>query len=136
MIQKQIKIVILEDSEFYNSILTKQIRSFTEVLAESGKVAFDIQSYTYAQDCLRNLKEDVNIVFSDYYLGNGTNASDVLKQVKEICGNCQFVVLSQTEDESIVQKLIDNGAFAVLHKDRDALPKSCMIIEDILAKLI
>jgi CheY-like chemotaxis protein len=129
---KQIKIVILEDNEFYNAVLTKQLQNFTEGISHFKKIHFDIQSFTYAQDCIRNLKEDVDIVFSDYYLGNGVTASDVLEQIKNSCIECKFVVLSQTSDEIIIQGLLNKGAFAVLHKDKDSLSKSCMVIEEIL----
>lgn len=132
--QKQIKIVVLEDSEFYNSVLTRQLENFTEEFSLLNNIHFSIQSYTHSEDCIRNLKEDVDIVFSDYYLGNSITASDILKHMKEKCSLCKFVVLSQTEDEFIIEKLLSDGAFAVLHKDKDALSKSCLVIEEILIR--
>ncbi|MBA3987302.1 MAG: hypothetical protein H0X63_12205, partial [Flavobacteriales bacterium] len=88
--QKQIKIMVVEDSEFYNSVLSKQLKNFTDVLSYLKNVTFDIQSYTYSQDCIRNITKDIDIIFSDYYLGNRITAFDVLQQVKKTCTNCKF----------------------------------------------
>ncbi len=46
--QKQIKIMVLDDSEFYNSVLTKQLKNFTDVLSYLKNVTFDIQSFTHS----------------------------------------------------------------------------------------
>lgn len=131
-LQKQFKIVVLEDNEFYNNILTRQVKNYTDELAIAKGFSFNIDSYTNANDCIRNLKADTDIAIIDYYLGQSKNALDILKVIKEKCEHCKVIVISQFKNLKTYYQTLNEGAYHFIFKDREALAKSCVIIEDII----
>jgi CheY-like chemotaxis protein len=130
--QKKYNIVIVEDNEFYNSMLTKQLDSCATKLRKTNNYTYEIHSYTSVKDCLRNLTRDVNVAFLDYYLGDGITALDVMDAIKEKCDDCKVVVFSRTENELITKQIIANGALEFLAKDKNAFLQSGHILEDII----
>lgn len=130
--KKEFKIAVLEDSEFYNSILTKQLEHYTSTITIEKGYKFYIQSYISSDDCLRNIKPDIDIVFLDYYLGNGVTASEVLKKIKQKCKDCKIIIISQEKTIKTAMRTISDGAIEFIYKDVYALPKSCFIVEDII----
>jgi len=129
---KQFKIIVLEDNEFYNNILTRQVKNYTEKLALAKGYSFNIDSYTNAKDCLRNLKADTDIAIVDYYLGQSINALDILKEIKNKCEHCKVIIISQYKNLKTYYQTLNEGAYHFIFKDRDALSRSCIIIEDIV----
>ena len=130
--QKTFRIIILEDSEFFNAILTQQIEYFTSTLAMEKNCRFEIQSYTSAGKCLQNLKNNTDIAFVDYYLGNGITGSDMVKKIRERCLSCKVVILSQIKDIKTSSISITDKAIDFIFKDANALPKSCFILKDMV----
>ncbi len=131
-LKKLFKIIVLEDSEFYNNVLTKTLKNHTHVLEEEKGCHFDIESYTNANDCLRNLKEDTNIAIIDYYLGQSKNAKDILKVIKEKCKDCKVIIISQFRNIKTYYETLNEGAYHFIYKDRNALANSCNAVEDII----
>lgn len=123
---------MLEDSSFYNNILTRQLERYTKAIGEDKNVEFQIQGYTSPTDFLRNMKEDIDIAFVDYYLGNGVTGAQILKQVRKIAKNCKVIIISQSESVKASLLTLKEGAKDFIHKDRDALLKSCLIVEEVL----
>ncbi|HXU27594.1 MAG TPA: response regulator [Bacteroidia bacterium] len=130
--QSHFKIVILEDSEFYNNILSKKLENYIKPIAIDKKYSFDIQSYTNLNDCLYNLHSDTDIAFVDFYLGDSKNALYVLKKIKQKCLNCKVVIISQSKNSMTELQTISEGAVDFISKDNDALMRSCYIAEDII----
>ena len=134
--QIQFKIVILEDSDFYNKILMRQLQSYTSEIALDKGYNFDIQSYTSVTDCLRNLKPDTDIAIVDFYLGENKNALDVLKIIKKTCPDCQVIIISQAKNIKTYYQTISEGACHFIYKDNEALAKCCFIVEDLINERI
>ncbi len=130
--QKIFKIIILEDSETYNDILTKQLEHFTAMLAMERNCRFEIQSYTSPNDFLRNLKNDTDIAFVDYYLGNGITGLEILKKIKEKCWDCKVIIISQARNIKTTVLSVTEGVADFIFKDNHALSKSCFILEEII----
>jgi len=130
--QTQFKIVVLEDSNFYNNILMKQLQNYTSAIGADKGCSFDIQSYTNASDFLRNLSSDTDIAFVDYYLSDGKNASDILKKIKQKCDNCRVIIISQIENIKTSLETIKEGAYDFIHKDQFALTRICNLVEDLI----
>lgn len=130
--KKMFKIIVLEDSEFFNNLLTKQLEQYTSMLAIERNCSFNIQSYTSAADCLRNLKNDTDIAFVDFYLGNGTTGFDVLKKIRQRCWDCKVIIISQSRNLKTKAISVTEGVMDFIFKDINALPKSCFIVEDIV----
>jgi DNA-binding NtrC family response regulator len=134
--QIQFKIVILEDSDFYNKILTRQLQHYTGEIAFDKGYNFDIQSYTSVNDCLRNLKTDTDIAIVDFYLGESKNALDILKIIKQTCTDCKVIIISQAQNVETYYKTLNEGAYHFIYKDSEALAKCCFIVEDIINERI
>ncbi|HKC67419.1 MAG TPA: response regulator [Bacteroidia bacterium] len=130
--QSHFKIVVLEDSEFYNNILSKKLHNYIKPISLDKEYSFDIQSYTNLNDCLYNLHADTDIAFVDFYLGDSKNALYVLKKIKQKCSNCKVVVISQSKSTATELQTINEGAVDFISKDNDALMRSCYIAEDII----
>ena len=131
-LKKQFKIVVLEDNEFYNNILTRQLKNYTNEISFDKGYTFTIDSYISAHDCVRNLKPDTDIAIIDYYLGESTNALDILKVIQEKCVNCKVIIISQFKNIKTYHQTLNQGAYHFIPKDQDALAKSCYIVEDII----
>lgn len=130
--KKIFRIVVVEDSEFFNKMLTRQLENFTDVLAMDLGCHFEIQSYTSPGDCLRNLKDDVDIAFVDYYLGNGITGADILTKIKQRCRNCKVVIISQIKNIRTTALTLAQGAVEFIFKDNSALPRACFFVEDLV----
>lgn len=131
-LKKQFKIIVLEDNEFYNTILTRQLKNYTSEMELDNNYSFDIESYTNANDCLRNLKPETDIAIVDYYLGESKNALDILKAIKATCSNCKVIIISQFKNIKTYYQTLNEGAYHFIFKDRNALSKSCFAVEDII----
>lgn len=129
---KVFRIAILEDNEFFNDMLTRQIEDFTAILAMEKNCRFEISSYTSPNDFIRNLKNDTDIVFVDYYLGNGVTGSDMIKKIRERCWDCKVVVVSQVRNIKTISIPLKDETIDFVFKDTNALPNCCFILEDIV----
>lgn len=130
--KKIFRIVILEDSDFFNSLLTRQLEQFTKMLELERNCRFEIQSFTSVADCMRNFKNDTDIAFIDYYLGNGITGFDVLKKIKQRGGDCKVIIMSQAKNIKTKATCVTEGVLEFIFKDTRALPKSCFILEDVV----
>lgn len=124
-----LKIAILDDSDFYNRIITKQLESYTKGLSLEKNFEFNIESYAHADDFIRNLKDDIDIAFVDYYLGSGVTGFDVLQLIKKKCNDCKVVIISQARNELTTIKTLSNGAAGFIFKDKNALANTCFFVE-------
>jgi DNA-binding NtrC family response regulator len=132
----EFKIVVLEDSDFYNNLLTHQLKNYTDAIAQDKGYSFDIESYRNSNDCLRNIKPETDIAFVDYYLGEGINGIDVLKKIKEKCKDCKIIIMSQVTTLKTSIQTVNYGASDFIIKDRFALNRSCYIVEEIINERI
>ena len=130
-----LSIAVLEDSDFYNKILTRRLHNYTSELAIMIGFNFRIDAYSHADDFIRNLNTDLDIAFVDYHLGPGLNCLHVLRKIRELCNHCRLVVISRLDNiQSIIHARM-NGEADFLFKDRYAIPKSCLIVEDEASRL-
>ena len=126
--QKVFRLMILEDNELFNDILTRQLEHYTAMLAMERNCSFEIHSYTSSNDFIRNLRNDTDIAFIDYFLENGITGSDIIKKINERCWECKIIIVSQIRN--IRTKLLSDEAVDFVFKDINALPQCCIILED------
>ncbi len=129
--QNHFNVVVLEDNNFYNNILTRQLQNYTESIALEKHFSFDIQSYTSANDCIRNLKAETDIAFVDYYL-NESNAIEVMRKIQKRCDDCKIIIISQIKNIKTSLQTLSEGASDFISKDRNALARCCYILEEII----
>lgn len=128
------KIVVLEDNDFYNKLITKHIENYIHNIALLKGFTFDISSFTSYKDCVRNFTDDTNIIITDYYLNDGFNAMHVLNFIRKRDTKCQIVILSQIYNINTAISTLLEGACEFIHKDKNALANSGLIVEDIIAQ--
>ena len=74
MISNQVKIAIVDDNDYFNSVLTKQLDSYTEKRSEFNNLQYEIHSYINTNDFARKPTNDFDIIILDFFLGKGFNA--------------------------------------------------------------
>ena len=130
--QKVFRVLILEDSEIFNEMLTRQIEHYATILAMEKNCRFEIQSYTSPDDFIRNLKNDTDIAFVDYYLENGITGSDMIQKIRERCWDCKVVIVSQIRNIKTISIPLSDETIDFVFKDTNVLSKCCFILEDIV----
>ncbi len=133
--QKCIKIVVMEDNEVYNALLTQKLKLYTKSLFPDMRCGFEITSYISLASCMKNLKEDADIIFLDYFLLKNVTALDVLYKIKTKCKNCKIFIISRTRDAAIVGKAFEQGIDDFIFKGKYGLAHSCYLIKKIVSKM-
>lgn len=128
----QFKIVVLEDNDFYNNLLTRQLENYTGEIAHDKGYGFDISSFTNATDFIKNFKQDTDIAFIDYYLGESKNGMDVLKIIKQKSPGCKVVIISRENNMKTSFQTLNEGAYTFICKDQNALMESCHLVEEVI----
>lgn len=126
------KIVILEDNDFYNKLMSKYIKNHVAQYALLRGFTFDLISFTSYSDCVRNFSNDITIIVTDYYLSEGYCALHILNLVKKRGSNCKVVVLSQIQNITTSIYTLLEGAYEFIPKNKAVFEKSGNVIEDII----
>lgn len=132
--QPHFKIVVLEDNDFYNKLMTQHLKNYIGRVALIKGFTFDISSFTSYIDCVRNFTKDTNIIISDYYLNDGYNATNIIDLVKKRASKCKVIVLSHINNINTTIYSLLEGACEFIFKDKQALEKSGYIVEEIIAQ--
>lgn len=127
---KKFKIAVLEDSEFYNRILTQRLVNFTDELALYLNCCFRISTFVHPNDFFRNLSKDTDIAIIDFYLQNELNGSDICRGIENYCNECEIVVISQSRKALNAIRNMRDVSPKIIFKDGYALSRACFFIED------
>jgi hypothetical protein len=127
IMKKTINVLVIEDNEYYNNMLSNAIQQSVSSFLFKGKHQLVIRSFTDANEYIRKIKSkelecNDTIVFVDYYLGEGINASHIIRVLKENSCDTMVVLLSQSPDVKEKSSLIPYDYFVV--KD-DYAPALC-----------
>ena len=128
--QKTFRILIVEDNDLFNDLLTAQLKWFAGEVAYYKNVKLEISSYLSAEECLSQMKDKTDIAFVDYYLDNEKTAMDIIGKIKEQNFNCKIFILSQVKEVQEHVALL--RAVDFLYKDNYSVPRICFITEEIL----
>lgn len=109
MPEKAFKIFVVEDDEWYNRLLVHTL---------SLNPDYEIHSFTNGKDCLANLYLEPDVITLDYRLPD-MKGLDVLKQIKEINEDIQFILISEQDDIDVVVTLLRHGAYDYIVKSKD-----------------
>ncbi len=126
------KIVILEDNDFYNRLMSKYLKNQIKQFAILKGFTFDITSFTSYSECARNFHNDINIIITDYYLNDGYSALNILDLVKRRGSKCKVIVLSQIQNITTSICTILEGAYEFIPKNKETLVRSTDIVEDLI----
>jgi DNA-binding response OmpR family regulator len=93
-------IFLIEDSELYSLMLDHEFRNLSQ---------FRMYTYTTAEEAIKDLYLDPDIIILDYYLP-GMNGLDALKKIKSYKKEVPVIVLSSQDDVQVALDVIDAGA--------------------------
>lgn len=131
---RTVKIVIIEDNEFFNQLLTTRLKNYIYPIADDQHFDLEVYSYTNPKDALRNLKDDTDIVFLDYYLGGSVTGMEIMKRIKKVTDSCNVVIISQVKSLQTSLVTLLEGASEFILKDKNAITKSCYVAEEMIYK--
>lgn len=114
-VKKNRLIYVVEDNKIYNRIVTEQLK-------KNGYS--NIKSFVSGKECLQSLEKGKypEIVLQDYTLGDMTGL-EVLKRVKSVSSETEFVFLTANESMEVAVNTIKYGAYDYIIKDEVALEK-------------
>lgn len=101
--KETINVLVIDDSEYYNNLLSNVIQQRVSSLLFKGKYQLVLRSVTDANDYVRKIESGEldcrnTIVFVDYYLGQGINASHIIKVLKEHKCDPMVILISQSRE--------------------------------------
>jgi DNA-binding NtrC family response regulator len=131
---KTVKIVVIEDNEFFNQLLTTRLKNYIYPIADDQNFQLQVHSYTNPKDALLNMESDTDIVFLDYYLGDSVTGMEVMKKFQKGCESCSVVIVSQVKSLQTSLVTLLEGASEFILKDKNAITKSCYIAEEMIYK--
>ena len=100
--KKTINVLVVEDNEYYNNLLSKVVQQCNQSSGMKGKCRVVLHSFTDSRECIRKIKsgelmQHDTIAFVDYYMGNGINGAHIIKLLKEQNKGTMAVLLSQSK---------------------------------------
>jgi DNA-binding NtrC family response regulator len=124
--KKTIKVLVIEDNEYYNNLLSNAIQQSVNPMLAEGNYQLVLRSFTDANEYIRKIKSkelecDYTAVFIDYYLGEGINAGHVIKLLKEHSSDAMVVLLSQEKPIKGKSDLVPYDYFVIKDKFAPAL---------------
>lgn len=123
---------MLDDSQFYNALLTEQLHEYATALSLESGFNVEMQAFLDAHDFLDHLDPNTDVAFIDFYLGEGTTASDVLHKLKRVSPDCEVIIISKLRNLSSAIKPLAEGATQFIFKDNGALVQSCLVLKDLV----
>ena len=132
--EKTVKIVVIEDNEFFNQLLTMRLKNYIYPIADDQHFHLQVNSYTNPKDALRNMQEDTDIVFLDYYLGDSMTGTEIMKKIKKMSNACNVIIISQVKSLQTSLVTLLEGASEFILKDKNAITRSCYVAEEMIYK--
>lgn len=135
---KSIKLVIVEDDLYYNRLLTKYVQTICNSHVYPD-LKFDIVTYTNADECIRELDDNTDIMILDYYLtkeGDAEilNGGDVLDEVNKHCDNCKVILISAMQNSHVAVHLMRNGIYEYIDKNVNSKDRVGSVIQRAIAE--
>jgi len=131
---KRVKIMVIEDNEFFNQLLTTRLKNYIYPIADDQQFELQLLSYTDPKDALKNVDSDLDIVFLDYFLGDSVTGMEIMKKIKEVTDSCNIIIISQIKSLQTSLVTLLEGASEFILKDKNAITRSCYVAEEMIYK--
>lgn len=128
------KIVVLEDDDFYNKLLSRYLKTALSELGIVKGFALEVKSYTSLIDCTLNFDNDTILMFTDYYLKDRHSASNIIDFVNSRPSACKIVVISQIQNLQTEFSTLLKGAIDFIKKDKRTFYQCRDIAESIITE--
>lgn len=115
--KRSLKIFIVEDDEYFNTMLNSYIEQISKELEFKAKT----WSYLNGDDCLMNIQIKPDFVILDFYLDENKDSltgGDVLEKICTYHKDIKVIVISQRHEwENFKDEFKNFGALGFLKKD-------------------
>lgn len=120
--QKQLKIFVLEDDEWFNNFLVHSI---------SLNPDFDVTGFTDVHSFMMALHQQPDVITLDYKLGDITG-DEVLAKIKAYNETIPVIIISEQENIETAVELLKLGAFDYIVKSKDIRNRLLHLIQAIV----
>jgi two-component SAPR family response regulator len=130
--KKKINVLVVEDSVYYNLILSNALQKSIHFLRKEPDYQLILQSFTDSRVCLMviesaEFKENDIIAFVNYYAGNGITGTSIIEKLRKQNSRTRAIFLSQYEMVKEKTDLNNHDYFVV----KDSLaPALCRLYLD------
>lgn len=121
MVDKDFKIYVLEDDEWYNKLLVHSL---------SLNPDYIVKSFFNASDFFKSIKDKPDIVTIDYRLPDA-NGETVLEKIKEMLPDTEVIVISEQENIETAINLLKKGAYDYLVKEKNIRDRLLAVVNNI-----
>ncbi len=127
---QNIKVLVADDSAYYNRMMTSQINNYLKLLELENQVSFELHSFSSYSEFMMNNDKDFDVAIIDFYLSKGSTGTEILEEIRKEREDCKAIVISNSRNiETAVQSKMD-GFNEFVHKDdRFAMPRLCFFVE-------
>ncbi len=131
---KSFTVLVVEDNEYYNILITRSLNNICSRIEEKYKCSINILSYTDPGESISKIrsgefKRAGIIAFIDYYTGDGINGEQIAKLIRKTCSDSFIILLSQSAEASKIDKC--SSDFFIL-KDPHAPALCCLYLEQFI----
>jgi DNA-binding response OmpR family regulator len=129
-VDKQKLIFIADDDPVINMLVTRR-------LAANG---YNVKSFRYGEDCIKELDADPDLIILDYYFVNENkelmNGMEVFNRIRELKPLIHVIILSGQEKGEIVLELARKGIDDYVIKDHNLIDNLIISVRDSLKRVI
>jgi len=126
---KSFEVAVIEDNKLINMILSKALDSTIGRIRDLKKIPVKFSSFRGGTEFLSYLKkkdfgETKLIIFSDYYLEEKINGSEILQYVNQNEIDATVIIMSDTTNKQTSVDTVEMGAHSFLPKN-NRTPNVC-----------
>lgn len=121
-------IFIVDDDPVVNTLVTRRF-------IQAG---YNLRSFRYGEECLKELDDDPDLVILDYYFISGSNTvmngMEVFNRIKELKPDTSVIILSGQEKGEIVLELARKGINGYVIKDASLIDNLLVSVRGIFER--
>lgn len=106
--ENKLNIFFIEDSEMYSLLLDQKLKNIAN---------FRINTYTSAEEAIKELYLNPSLIILDYYLP-GMNGMEALQQIKNQRPDIPVIILSSQQDIQVALDVLKAGAYDYISKSK------------------
>jgi DNA-binding NarL/FixJ family response regulator len=120
-----VEVIVIEDNHLVNLVLCKKLNSTINTIQNLKNIYIKFSCFHRGDDFLFYLEnndftESRLIVFSDYFLEDSINGSQLLKSIKQKKSDATVVIVSDTTNPQIPVDIVHLGAHSFIPKSKIA----------------
>lgn len=120
-----VEVIVIEDNHLVNMVLSKALNSTIKTIQNLKNIYIKFSRFHRGGDFLNYLEnndftDSRLIVFSDYFLEDSINGSQILKCIKQKKTDATVVIVSDTTNPQIPLDIVNLGAHSFIPKSNKA----------------